>query len=52
MEGSITKKKNYSEIIEVLELNDISGGWIKVDYYKSAMIDLKENYVDIHIYFL
>ena len=47
MEGSITKKKNYSEIIEVLELNDISGGWIKVDYYKSAMIDLKENYVDI-----
>lgn len=47
MEGAVSKKKNYSEVIEVLELNDISCGWIKVDYYKSSMIDLKENYVDV-----
>ena len=47
MEGAVSKKKNYSEVIEVLELNDISCGWLKVDYYKSSMIDLKENFVDV-----
>ena len=47
MEGAVSKKRNYSEVIEVLELNDISCGWLKVDYYKSSMIDLKENFVDV-----
>ena len=48
LEGKISKKRNYSNLIEVIELNDISCGWIKVDYYKRAMIDLKENYVEVY----
>ena len=32
-------------MIEVLELNDINSGWIKIDYYKPATIDLKQTFV-------
>ena len=35
---------NYSDSIEVLELNDISQGWIKVDYYKTPGLNLRVNY--------
>ena len=45
--GVITTQKGFSDVIEVLELKDISGGWIKVDYYKSATIDLKIGYVSV-----
>ena len=34
----------YSDIIEVLEMNNINYGWIKVDYYKSSGLDLKNKY--------
>ena len=47
MEDKVTKKKNFSDVIEVLELNDISSGWVQVDYYKSAMLELKECYLDV-----
>jgi len=38
------KINNYSDSIEVLVLNDIRGGWIKVDYYKAPGLNLKVNY--------
>ena len=38
------KFNNYSDSIEVLVLNDISQGWIKVDYYKTPGLNLKVNY--------
>ena len=38
------KVNNYSDSIEVLVLNDISQGWIKVDYYKTPGLNLKVNY--------
>ena len=38
---------NNSEIIEVLELNDLSSGWCKVDYYKGSSFGLKNEYVTI-----
>ena len=38
------KINNYSDAIEVLMLNDISQGWIKVDYYKTPGLNLKVNY--------
>ena len=47
MEGNIIENKNNSDTIEVLELNDIKSGWIKVDYYKSADLDLKQNYCTV-----
>ena len=47
MEGNIIETKNNSDSIEVLELNDIKSGWIKVDYYKSADLDLKQNYCTV-----
>ena len=47
MEGNIIETKNNSDSIEVLELNDIKRGWIKVDYYKSADLDLKQNYCTV-----
>ena len=43
--GSISDSKNFSDVIEVLELNDINSGWIKIDYYKPATIDLKQTFV-------
>jgi len=42
MLGNVSKKHiNNSEIIEVLELNDISSGWCKVDYYKGSSFDIR-----------
>lgn len=48
MTGNIAQKNNYSDVIEVLELNDLTNGWIKIDYYKSAMIDLKMGFINIY----
>ena len=46
MLGSVSQKKIHnSEIIEVLELNDISSGWCKVDYYKGSSFDLRNELV-------
>ena len=46
MEGPVTNLiNNNCEIIEVLELNDINSGWIKIDYYKSSNVNLKQNLV-------
>ena len=47
MKGDIIEKKNNSDVIEVLELNDIKSGWIKVDYYKSADLNFKINYCTV-----
>ena len=47
MEGNIIDTKKNSDKIEVLELNDIKSGWIEVDYYKSADLDLKQNYCTV-----
>ena len=38
------KTNNYSDSIEVLLLNDLSQGWLKVDYYKTPGLNLKVNY--------
>ena len=38
------KTNNYSDSIEVLVLNNISQGWLKVDYYKTPGLNLKVNY--------
>lgn len=46
MLGTVTQKHvNNSEVIEVLELNDISSGWCKVDYYKGSSFDLRNEIV-------
>ena len=43
--GDISDKKiKYSDIIEVLEMNNISNGWARVDYYKRSGLNLKYNY--------
>ena len=44
MEGKMDKNIKNTDVIEVLELNDILSGWIKVDYYKSVGLDLKISY--------
>ena len=44
MEKEMNEKTQNTDVIEVLELNDIIGGWIKVDYYKSVGFDMKNNY--------
>ncbi len=44
MEGKMNDKAQNTDAIEVLELNDIIGGWMKVDYYKSVGFDMKNNY--------
>ena len=38
------RSHNYSDSIEVLVLNDISQGWLRVDYYKTPGLNLKVNY--------
>jgi hypothetical protein len=44
--GNYSEKKNiYSETIEVLELNDISSGWCKIDYYKGSSFDIRQENV-------
>ena len=30
-----------TDVIEVLELKDIKGGWVKIDYVKTALFDLQ-----------
>ena len=45
--GNYSEKKNYSEAIEVLELNDISSGWCKIDYYKGSSFDIRQENVSI-----
>ena len=46
MLGTVSQKHiNNSETIEVLELNDISSGWCKVDYYKGSSFDLRNELV-------
>ena len=44
MEGEMNQKTKNTDVIEVLELNDIISGWMMVDYYKSVGLDLKNNY--------
>ena len=45
MYGIMTEKiNNNCDAIEVLLINDISQGWIKVDYYKSSGLNFKVNY--------
>ena len=44
MEGEMNEKAQNTDVIEVLELNDILGGWMKVEYYKSVNFDMKNNY--------
>ena len=44
--GNYSERKNvYSEVIEVLELNDISSGWCKIDYYKGSSFDIRQEIV-------
>ena len=45
--GNITSGA-YSDAIELLDLVDMSQGWIRIDYKNKANVDLKEN--DIKIY--
>ncbi|MCQ2818158.1 MAG: hypothetical protein MJ252_12905 [archaeon] len=47
MKGDIVETKNNSDAIEVLELNSIKEGWLKVDYYKSADLNFKVNYCTV-----
>ena len=44
MEGKMDKNIKNTDVIEVLELNDIISGWMKVDYYKTIGLDLKISY--------
>ena len=44
MERKMDQYIKNTDVIEVLELNDINGGWIMVDYYKSIGLDLKISY--------
>ena len=41
------KKHVNSEIVEVLELNDISSGWYKIDYYKGSSFGIRQENVSI-----
>ena len=44
IEGKMSGKHKYIDTIEVLEINNISKGWNKLDYYKSNGLDFKEKY--------
>ena len=44
MEGKMDKNIKNTDVIEVLELNDIMSGWMMVDYYKTIGLDLKISY--------
>ncbi len=44
IEGRMSEKHKYLDTIEVLEINNISKGWNKLDYYKSNGLDFKEKY--------
>lgn len=47
MDNIMIENMSYSNIIEVLEMKDISSGWYKVDYYKSADLNFKINYCTV-----
>ena len=42
--GDITKKHNYTDIIEVLELKRLALGWSKIEYNNKAEMDFKSGY--------
>ena len=43
--GDISSKTmKYSDVIEVMEMNNISNGWAKVDYYRGSGFNLKNNF--------
>ena len=43
--GTFSEKNfHYCDSIEVLEINNINQGWIKIDYYKTPGLNLKVNY--------
>ncbi|MCQ2819398.1 MAG: hypothetical protein MJ252_19220 [archaeon] len=44
--GMLDNGRN-TDIIELLELKDIKGGWIKIDYAKTALFDLQMNYCKV-----
>ena len=44
MEGKMDKNIKNTDVIEVLELNDIMSGWMVVDYYKTIGLNLKISY--------
>ena len=44
MEGEMTEKNKNSDVIEVLNLNNIINGWKKINYYRNAGLNIKSNY--------
>ena len=42
--GNITKKNNFIDVIEVLELKRLSIGWNKIEYENKAEMDFKSGY--------
>ena len=42
--GNLTQKKNFTDVIEVLELKRLSLGWNKIDYENKAEMDFKSGY--------
>ena len=44
MEGEITEKNKNSDIIEVLNLNNVLNGWKKIYYYSNSGVNIKSNY--------
>ena len=44
--GQIENNRN-TDVVELLELKDVTSGWIKVDYYKNAQFDMTVNYCKV-----
>ena len=42
--GNLTQKKNFTDVIEVLELKRLSLGWNKIDYENKAEMDFKSGH--------
>ena len=42
--GNFSQKKNFTDVIEVLELKRLSLGWNKIDYENKAEMDFKSGY--------
>ena len=42
--GNFSKKRNFTDVIEVLELKRLSLGWNKIDYENKAEMDFKSGY--------
>jgi hypothetical protein len=47
LKGDIYQKNNYSDIIEVLDLKDMSKGWLNLQYNNKSDLDYKMNYCKI-----